>query len=212
MSIILVTRPEHDNTTFYLSSWSKNIIKAAEEKGVKVLDLHKEKAEKTEVEGMIKKFSPNLIFFNGHGDEKTITGHKNQPLISAGDNEILLKDKITYALSCRSARVLGIMGIKAGAINYTGYEDDFIFVYTPEKITRPLQDDTAKLFLQPSEAFVISLIKGNTVKDSIERLMNLFKENILKLLGGDVQDASIIRFLWWDHQNLVSHGNLDAKI
>jgi len=35
---------------------------------------------------------------------------------------------------------------QAGALSYTGYEDDFIFLYEPELFSRPLLDKTAGLF------------------------------------------------------------------
>ena len=53
MKTILFTRPEHDATTHYLSNWSKESIVVAESKGMKVLDLHREKAVKSEVENRL---------------------------------------------------------------------------------------------------------------------------------------------------------------
>ncbi len=212
MTTYLITRPEHDNTTHYLSNWSKETIISARERRIKVLDIHREKAIKSNVESGINKLSPTLIVFNGHGDDNTITGHKNQPIITAGENEKLLNLKIVYAISCRSAKNLGPKSIEAGAINYTGYDDDFIFVYENEKITKPLTDETAKLFLEPSKIFIKSLIKGNTIEESRERSKNMLKKNITKLLGSNMQDTAIVRYLWWDFIHFKSHGNLDATI
>ena len=81
---LLMTRPEHDDTTYYLSSWSKEVLEFAENKGLNVFDLHREKANREEVEKKLRKFSPKLVVLNGHGDEDTVAGHKNQPLIRAG--------------------------------------------------------------------------------------------------------------------------------
>ena len=36
---LLITRPDHDCTTNYLSKWSKEIIKEGEDKGITVIDL-----------------------------------------------------------------------------------------------------------------------------------------------------------------------------
>jgi len=110
----LITRPEHDDTTHYLSNWSKETIKLAEERGGKVLDLHGERANKSEFESKMKKFSPNIVMLNGHGNIDLVMGHQNQILLKAGLNEDLLNSKIVYALSCKSAKVLGPKSIQAG--------------------------------------------------------------------------------------------------
>ena len=43
---MIITRPEYDPSTRYLSAWSKEIIEAAHKKGMEVIDLHKNKANK----------------------------------------------------------------------------------------------------------------------------------------------------------------------
>ena len=208
----LITRPEHDDITHYLSNWSKETIKVAENQGVKVLDLHGEKANKKEFEDKMKKFSPALVMINGHGDIDLVMGHKDKILIKAGLNEELLKSKIVYALSCKSAKVLGPKSIRVGALSYTGYEDDFIFVYEPELFSRPLLDKTAELFLRPSNIFIESLIKGNSIKESFERSKNSLKKNFNRAVSTLETDTTTVRFLWWNLRNFKSHGNLDISI
>lgn len=208
----LITRPEHDSTTHYLSHWSEETINTAQNKGMKVLDLNRENANRQKFENIIKKMSPDLVVLNGHGDDNTVTGHNNQPLVMAGENENILKSKIVYALSCRSAKNLGSKSIDAGAISYTGFDDDFIFSYEPEYVSRPLKDETAKLFLEPSNLFVDSLIKGNSVDESRKRTESLLRKNLLKSLGSTTSDTSLARFLWWDLRHFVSHGNNDARL
>ena len=63
MTEMLITRPEHDKTTHYLSNWSKEIIDIAEGKNIKVFDLNREKAIRANVEVRLKKLSCNLTFF-----------------------------------------------------------------------------------------------------------------------------------------------------
>lgn len=208
---LLMTRPEHDDTTYYLSSWSKEVLEVAENKGLKVFDLHREKANREEVEKKLRKFSPKLVVLNGHGDEDTVAGHKNQPLIRAGENDELLRSTIVYAISCRSAKNLGVKSVERGALSYTGYADDFIFFYEPEQVTRPLADTTAALFLQPSQIFTESLLKGNTVGVASERTIARMKQNIIALLG-DASTANLAGFLWWDMKSFVSHGRMDASL
>ena len=208
--IYLVTRPEHDDTTYYLSKWSKESINMAEEHNIKILDLQGKKANKKEVESRLRKFSPQLVVFNGHGDENTVSGHKNQPVIIAGDNESVLKEKMVFAISCRSAKNLGPMSVKKGAVCYAGYMDDFIFFYDPEHITRPLADKTARLFLEPQQKFIESLLKGNTIDESLTRTKKAMMDNMTQLLASDSGDAYLAKYLWWNVKNLVAHGDKNA--
>ena len=137
---IVVTRPEHDDTTHYLSHWMKEVLKIAEKKGIKIVDLRRDRARRGEVEGVLRRQNPDFVIFNGHGASDRVGGHKNDVLIQVGMNESLLKSKVIYAVSCRSAQQLGPKSIEAGAITYVGYDDDFIFFYEPEMISRPLKD------------------------------------------------------------------------
>jgi hypothetical protein len=210
MAEMLITRPEHDPTTHYLSNWSKEVIELAESKNIKVFDLNREKAIRKNVGSRLDRPLCNLTFFNGHGNFNMITGHNNKPIIIGGENENWLKSKIVYAISCKSAMELGPKSINAGAIAYTGFDDDFIFVYEPENISRPLHDNTAKLFLEPSQLFIKSLIKGNSVKEGMEKTKKLLTDNLLKALSNN--DTSSAKYLWWNLKHFVSHGNLDAKL
>lgn len=206
---MLITRPEHDDTTHYLSSWSKEAIIIAQKKGILVLDLHREKANKKITVSMLSKQNPTLIVFNGHGTEAVVCGHNKEPLLIAEKNEQLLKDKIVYAISCKSAKELGPKSVQSGAKAYIGYNDDFIFFYDPKKITYPLEDETAKLFLEPSYELIISLIKGNAVEESCKRSKRLFEDNIRKLLSSKAteEETSMARYLWWDsiHQDFLGY-------
>lgn len=214
MTKILVTRPEHDDTTHYLSHWSKQAIDLAEKKGITVFDLHKEQANKDKFESMIKKQNPEFVIFNGHGDVDKIGGHKMEPLVIANKNDKLLGNKIIYAHSCSSAKVLGPVAVDHGALSFLGYDEEFVFFYDPEKITKPLQDETAKHFLGPSTEAISSIIKGNTIEVAQRRAKDLFIKNFSKMLSSEANegDASMARYLWWDMRHLVLCGDKEAKI
>ena len=44
---LIVTRPYYDIPTKYISGWAEEIISFAQNKGINVVDLEKEKANKT---------------------------------------------------------------------------------------------------------------------------------------------------------------------
>lgn len=210
---LLITRPNHDLTTNYLYFWSEKIIEQAEKSKVGVVDLNGKRANKKEFSSIITKTQPNLIVLNGHGDESTVTGIDNEILVQVNDNEKLLHEKVTYAISCKSAGNLGLKAMgKTGA--YIGYRDDFIFMFDSTKITRPLEDKTAQLFLEPSNQVVISLLKGNNAGQSCERSKEAIKRNIQKLLTSESPQGGkeAVPYLLWNLSHQVCLGNKSATI
>ena len=209
---VLITRPEYDPPTLYLSKWSEKIIKEAESKGVKVIDLHRDKANKKRVVGTLEKTSAKLVIFNGHGSEVEIYGQDNEAILETSDTKAV-KDKIIYARACRAASILGNNAIASGAISFLGYTEDFIFFRTRNSERKPLEDKTAEQFLEPSNYISISLLKGHTTGEANSRSKNLFRKNIEKLIiaGPTSSDYQTIRGLLWDMTNQVCLGDKDAK-
>jgi len=208
---LLITRPEHEPAMCYLSRWSEKIIKEAKEKGVNVIDLYRNKANRKRVLGILEKRNPKLVVFNGHGGEDFVAGHDNEVILK-NDDEEAVNSKIIFARSCKSAKVLGETAIKKGAIAYLGYKEDFWLVYTKEKIFKPLEDKTAELFLEPSNYVPIALLKGHSTGEADNKSKNLFRKNIEKLIieGPSSDDYYAIRYLLWDMTHQVCLGSQAA--
>ncbi len=157
MSRILITRPEHDPLTRHLSIWNGKIIEFANSNGHTVTDLRKEKANKKEFEGRIKKLNPDLVLLNGHGDDVSVAGHNNEVIVKDGDNSCLLKEKITYAVACSSAKVLG-SACADNKTTFIGYNEKFVLNLDRRYFSDPLRDKRAERFLEPSNKVATSLI------------------------------------------------------
>lgn len=213
-SILLITRPRYDETTNYLYYWAELVVKEAKNRNFEVIDLAEQKANYTDFAGRTKKVNPNLIFFNGHGNPDVITGHNGEILVSVEKDIVLLKDKIIYALACSSAKNLGEAAIKNGAESFIGYKEDFIFMYDEDKSTRPKEDNTAKLFLEPSNLVMTTLIKHNTSSEAFKRSQKEFTRNIRKLMASESlqEDKSPIPWLYWDMTHQVCLGEQSAKL
>lgn len=211
---ILITRPEYDYTTRYISAWAEKIINFAKTKGFSILDLHRQRAKRKELEGLIKKKDPSLIILNGHGNDNEVTGQDDEVLIGVNKNEDILNSRIIYALSCSSGKELGPASVGNGAKAYIGYDDSFVFMYTDSERTRPLQDKTAALFLEPSNQVAISLIKGNNVEFAHQNSKKAFLQNIQKLLTSQssIEESSTLRYLLWDMQHQVCLGDISATL
>lgn len=211
---LLLTRPEYDLPTNYLSHWSEPVIKLAKQKGLRTIDLAGNKANKADFTGRVKKTDPSFIFLNGHGSETAVEGQDGEVLVSVGDNENLLRGRIVFARSCSSAKILGPRGISAGALAFIGYEEPFTFMIDLQVSTRPRSDKTAELFLGPSNQVATTLIKGHTSGEADKRAKQGFRRNIRKLLTSETtkEDSSALRFLLWNANHQVCLGDPDASL
>lgn len=198
---ITITRPFYDPTTSYLHRWNLEVVKHAKTKSSRVADLEQKRANREELENVIRKLNPEIIILNGHGAEDRMLGQDNEVLIKVGENEYILKNSIVFSLSCRSAKVLGHASIKAGAKAYIGYKEDFIFAYTDGYSTRAEQDPLAKLFLEPTNKIAMSLISGNSPEESHQHGINAFLKNLQQVLLSNSSEGYIARFLVWDLTN-----------
>ncbi len=129
-----------------------------------------------------------------------------------GINDDSLTGKIVYALSCKSAKLLGPACIKLGTQTYIGYEEDFIFMYSNEKLSRPLEDKTAELFFDPSNQVFISLIKGQDAETAHKNSKRAFIRNVQKLLTSQTssEETAALRYLLWDLRHQVCLGDGSA--
>lgn len=210
----LITRPDYEPATKYLSCWSEEIIKVARSKGIKVVDLQGEKAKRSELMGRLSKINPALLVLNGHGDENTITGQDEEILIQVGDNEQVLNSRITYAVSCNCGKKLGPKAVLHENTTFIGYDDKFVFTSDRKCLSRPLDDKRVQPFMEASNHVAISLLKGHKASDASKRSKEMFEKNYKKLLSSNsdsnaLQDA---RFLWWDMMHQVCLGNLSATM
>lgn len=206
---LIVTRPEHDSTTKYISAWAQEVITTAYKKGIEVIDLLRDKACRKEFEGRLKKLSPKLVFLNGHGNETSVTGHDNEVLVEVNENEHILKGRITYALSCSSGKLLGPALANEEMTAYIGYSDEFSFVYDRRYISKPIEDPLARPFMESSNQLMVSLIKGHTAEESTERAKEIFKKHCLTLSSSNAtqDDLQVAKCLWWNMNRLVCSGN-----
>jgi len=212
MNKCLITRPNHDKVTSYLFQWSREILD--NNSNIQFLNLEGIDANRNKVESYLAKQNPILVLFNGHGDNNTIRGFKDEILIEAGKNEGLLKSKIVYALSCSSARKLGIIAIEKGAESFIGYKNPFVIYTDANREATPLKDNIAASFLNPSNRIGLSLLKGSTTQEASSKSKDAFKKEIKKYFVSSAMPGSdrIVAGLLWDMNCQVVLGNKEARI
>lgn len=214
MGRVLFSRPADDVTLNYLHYFSKELVDLSISSGHKTINKEKDRANKNEITSLIKKQKPGLIMFNGHGSPDEICGHKREIIVSSKDNPEILREAITYSLSCASAAVLGRKAVDVGAISFIGYEFDFALGKDPDSEASPRHDKIAKLFLEPSNILFSSLIQGKTVKNSVKNAKNMMMKNVwyLNTTKSFPEAIYYAPFLFGNYLGLIAHGNQEASI
>lgn len=210
---MIITLPESDNVTFYLSKFSKEILEEASNQDVKVKSLPEESANQKEFEKVLKNLDYNFIMFNGHGSSDSIQGHKNEPLIVLGQNESILSNRIVYARACEAGDELGKIAVDGNDGCFIGYSNKFIFWADKTWDSVPLKDETAKIFLKPSNTIPISILKGHSTGEADKISKDYMKKNIRKVLKTDSDESYwLASALWGNLNGQVLYGNSNAKI
>jgi hypothetical protein len=210
---VLFSRPWHDEGTNYLYSWTEELLEKAEQLNYQAIDLQREKSNKRNFVGYLKKFQPHLLHLNGHGAPSVVTGHNNKPLLDQSNSKYT-KGSIIYARSCSSAAVLGQDCVKNGAKCYIGYKKPFVIRLDLTKMQKPLEDTIASYTLGPSNKITMSLLKGHSAKKAFDNSQALSKKKLQKLMSSDAPEGAshIIMAVFSNMKNQVLLGKPGAKI
>jgi CRISPR/Cas system CMR-associated protein Cmr5 small subunit len=201
---VLITRSEYDDTNFYLYKWSEIIISIANEAGISIFDLKNERLNRNNFSSYVKDKSPKILLLNGHGSELSVHGHKNEVILDLG-NISLLKSKIVYSRSCRSAKVLGFHAVKEFmAEAFIGYKNDFIFPYDTNRTANPPKDKVCKPIMESSNRIGISLVRGKSPKEAYESSQEAYSQWIRHCIKSkDIEAPHILKFLIWNKINQI---------
>lgn len=211
---LLLTRPEHDPGTRYLSRWAQKVIDAAHAKGWSVVDLRRDRAVRSELEGRLAKVSPSLVMLNGHGALDRVTGHDNETLVAQGDNEAVLRGRVTYAVSCSAGGGLG-PACADGDTAFIGYDDVFVMNVNRQHLNSPDRDSRAARYLEPSNHVPLALLKGHTAAEASRKSRDAFRKQIRDLLlsgTSDPDDLADVKDLYWDMTHQVCCGNGGKRV
>lgn len=199
---ILVTSPESDNITRYLRVWTKQMLQKAHHQH-RIFHLDKKKVTNKHFCGLLKKKSIDVVCINGHGADDRVVGYKQETLLNV-ENADLLSGTTAHVLACNTAKTLGPAAMAAGAKGYIGYDERFIMLSRPTKISQPLQDDVARLFLDPAFTAPKALLDGKTCQEAVVLTQNAYRRSIKTALNSDIQSDKdrCVGFLLWNLKHL----------
>ncbi|MCK5023656.1 MAG: hypothetical protein KAS04_05770 [Candidatus Aenigmarchaeota archaeon] len=209
----VITRTQHDAINRYFFKWTQEVVDFGKNRGLNIIDIPKERVKRKIVENVINKKKPKFVFFNGHGKSEIIGGHDEDKIIVMGDNDNLLESKIVYSRTCFSAKGIGkkFENSKNGA--FIGYNHKYTVPVDELFIARPLNDESAKPFWKTSNIIPISILKGNTVKEALEKSENLYKKYIdFYESTGSPGHMEIAFYLKWNLAIQKCYGNVNESI
>jgi len=209
---LLVTRPEYDIVTSYLSSWAQDALQLADKLNIRFNDLGCENVNRKEFEKRMKAMNPSFVFLNGHGTADSISGHNSEIILQTNENDSLLKNKIVYALACESASSLGLSAIDKGALSYIGYAQPFAILTDANSESVPEDDKLAQWFKEPAVQVSETILRGKSTQVAYEKSQNKYKELIRKLSSSDAfLEAKEVRFwLFWNMTSQRLLGDRDT--
>ncbi len=213
--ILMVTRPKYDDGTEYLSYYASLVLKEAKRLNILFKDFSGKSANSREISKYLNKKHPKLIFVNGHGDADSLEGNKGEILFSINKNIDLLKEKIVYARACHAAINFGRKMVEGNNGCFIGYKTPFSFWIDNKYSATPQKDKIAKLFLEPSNEIISSLIKGNTSNISDKKSKRMMVENMKKILvmEGNKEPGATgwLEVLWSNFEGQILYGNSSAR-
>ena len=209
---MIVSLPNSDLVTQYISYYSSFVEKEAENKNIPIKKLSGEDANMEEFNKVVSKLNYSFIFINGHGSENEIFGQR-EPLLKIGINHKLMKDRVVYARSCNSALVLGKACVEDSNGCYIGYNLPFQFYNDGNWSGNPEKDPLAGLFIEPSNLIPISLIKGNSAEFADKNSKQMMLKRINKTLQENSEGAFQISLAMWNNYlGQVLLGNPNSKL
>lgn len=159
---MLFIRPRYDDVTKIVFNWADEVIEYAKQAGYQTIDLKQEEATHDNVETILKSLNPKLVVHYGHGREDALLGQKDEPLIDLA-NAKLLAGRITYTVSCDTAKKLGKEVAKYEKSSFIGFEEKFLI---PPSFV-PLHNLLP--FKEAVNSFVKALLEGKGIKEAYER-------------------------------------------
>ena len=181
---VLILNPEFDLATSFTHHWTNEVINEAQQLGLNVVVLDGDEARLPQFESIIENNDPLFIYGAGHGSEEIFTGQNQENILwvptnypgheHADSNVNLVRERVTYLLSCLTAQALGPAIAAQPNTYYIGYREDFVFTgFTPG-------DKYSESFKAGTNEIAKSLLRGKTIIEAYNAGIAKFDEEIIK--------------------------------
>lgn len=209
---MIVIRTNHDIATSYLFAYSEELIKEAEKKWFKAAKIEDDEISESTLRGRIKNRKPKFIFFNCHGSDSSLFDNHGKEFINIHSADVF-KETVTYTIACNCLVKLGTSAINKGCYAFIGYKKPFWIARDHKYESTPLKDRIAMPIIECSNIIVKSLIKGNTVEESVKKSHEKAVDDILKLIYSKEPLApASLQALVYNDEALSFTGDASARI
>ena len=175
MPRLLIARALHDKATLSAGILLNRVILHAFIRGYEIVDIRGPEFTRENLESMLELFDPDLVVLEGHGDPDKLGGHENEIVLDL-NNVGELSGKIVFALSCNTAKILGIAAVDRKCKAYIGFEEEFLWVQA--RPGDPIEDPYAKWFFKPVLASMLKLVDGGYTLIAFKTLTGELKKSI----------------------------------
>ena len=130
MKVFLVApQPEDDPVSEITVEWGwhlEEFFRNLDDENILVVPFFRSEAVRANVEAALKEDKGNkgIFVFIDHGEKDKLLGSDDQALINT-QNIHLLKNKLIYAVACKSASGLGHTALINNIVSYIGFTDRF---------------------------------------------------------------------------------------
>lgn len=217
MASILVVATPSDLPLTYGYHYLKRFSKYATLHGHQVFFL--ENVNLQTFHEAIRKHNPQLIIMNGHGGRKglEIAGHVILGVLDYdpelgkkiySQNPSICAGRIVILATCNTGKELAFRLIDYGAKAVLAFKEPFIFL--SEENPNPAFDKLAEPFFISMLQAAIHLVIGKNFGRSCHLTRKAFKyyQDLMEQKGQDLS----AKYLYWNLENLVCLGQMDAII
>jgi len=161
----IFTRPDFEVATYTGSLALQHAVDYLHARGISLDDLRAADAVRTKVLDSLARNDPIWLIMLGHGNSDLLTGQGYDRIFWTCNN-IELRGRVIFALSCVTAAKLGPDSVDKGATCYMGYADTFS--WSQEAVQDPLVDRIGKSFFEPVLELIYRLADGSTTGEAFK--------------------------------------------
>jgi hypothetical protein len=205
--MILIVRTDHDPLTHYLHGACEPIILEAQKRSCKLVDVDAKSHDMNSMTKLMKKLKPAFVLLNGHGSPNAFYRTTKDVLLDATTADAL-KGAITYARSCECLIGLGKAAVKSGCRAFIGYRRLFWLPKMAGMLSRSQQDRIAGPVVDASNLVAESIIRGQSVENSIRKSHELTAKMMLDLIySQDPYDGATLAAISMNDSSLDYEGD-----
>ena len=190
--------------THYLFYWAGLLIDEAKKKGVKIIDLDKDKAKQKKLHSYLAKQPIDVVILNGHGNQEAVAG-QDEIILSIGNGTKLLRGKTIFVRACDAGVILGKEIMTMGAKGFIGYIQPFMFPIHKDYVSKPLEDELARPALECSNQVGLSLINGRTAAEAQKDSLDKYVETIDQFSSSTATNSFLLPILFWNMTSQVCY-------